>query len=116
MKAYALVVLAGCSFSGIAGVAGSGNAKSDVRQVGAFSALDISGAIDADITIGADSHVEISGDDNLVPLITTELHGDALEIGTHQNMRPKLPLVAHITAPRTSAVHVSGSGTVTIHG
>jgi len=116
MKASALIVLAGCSVSGLGGVAGSGNAKSEVRQVGAFSALEISGSIDADITISANSRVEISGDDNLVPLITAELHGDKLEIGVHQNVRPKLPLVAHITAPRVSAVHVSRSGTITIHG
>jgi putative autotransporter adhesin-like protein len=113
MKACVLVVLAGCGFTGIAG---SGNAKSEVRQVGAFGAIDLTGAIDADIAIAAESHVEISGDDNLVPLITSELHGDKLEIGTHQNMRPKLPLVAHITAPQLSAVHMSGSGNITLHG
>lgn len=113
MKACVLIVLAGCGFTGIAG---SGNAKSEVRQVGAFSAIDIAGAIDTDVAIAGDSHVEISGDDNLVPLITTELHGETLEIGTHQSMRPKLPLVAHVTAPRISAVHVSGSGNITIHG
>ncbi|HEX7837536.1 MAG TPA: head GIN domain-containing protein [Kofleriaceae bacterium] len=113
MKACVIIVLAGCGFTGIAG---SGNAKSEVRQVGAFSAIDIAGATDADIAFAADSHVEISGDDNLVPLITTELHGDKLEIGTRQSVRPKLPLVAHITAPRINAVHVSGSGNITIHG
>lgn len=113
MKAYALVVLAGCGFTGIAG---SGNAKSEVRQAGAFSKIAIAGAIDADVTIAADTRVEISGDDNLVPLILTELHGDQLEIGTRQSVRPKLRMVAHITAPRIGAVHVSGSGDITIHG
>jgi hypothetical protein len=113
MKACALVVLAGCGFTG---VPGSGTARSEVRQRGAFSAIDLTGAIDADVAIAADAHVEISGDDNLVPLITTELRGDRLEIGTRQSVRPKLPLVAHITAPRISAVHVSGSGNITLHG
>lgn len=113
MKICALVGLAGCSFIG---VAGSGNAKSEVRHVAAFSAIEIAGGINADVAIAADSHVEISGDDNLLPLITTELHGDKLEIGTRQSVRPKLPLVAHITAPRISAVHLSGSGNITIHG
>jgi hypothetical protein len=115
MKAYALVLLVGChGFGG--GVAGSGTAKTEVRTVGAFSALDISGAIDTDVAIGSEARVEISGDDNLLPLITTELHGDTLEIGTRQNVRPRQPLLAHITVPRLTAVGVSGSGNVAIHG
>lgn len=113
MKACALIVLAGCSWTG---VVGSGKAKREVRPVAAFDEIDISGAVDTEIAIAADSRVEISGDDNLVPLVTTKVDGTRLEIDTQKTMRPKLPLVAHITVPRLTAVRVSGSSDVSLHG
>jgi hypothetical protein len=115
MKAGALVVIAGCSWTGT-GVAGSGKATSEVRPVAGFSAINVSGAINTEIAIATDQRVELSGEDNLIPLVTTEVAGDRLTIGTRKNVRATLPLVARITAPRITAIEVSGSSTVTIHG
>ena len=113
MKILAIVLLAGCSWTG---VPGSGNAKTDVRTVPAFSAVSIAGAIDADIAIGAESRVEITGDDNIVPLITTDVHGDRLEIGSRKNYRTSVRLVAKITVPRLTGIVLTGSGDITAHG
>ena len=107
------MVLVGC---GWAGVEGSGTAKREVRPVAGFHAIDISGAITTEIAIAADPRVEISGDDNLIPLVTTLVDGKGLEIGTRKNLRPTLPLVAHVSAPRIDTVEVSGSSHVAIHG
>jgi hypothetical protein len=52
----------------------------------------------------------------LLPLITTEVDGNDLKIGTRRNLRPSVPLVAHITVPELGAVRVIGSSTVTLHG
>jgi hypothetical protein len=113
MKCHVLVVLAGCSWTG---VQGSGTAKSETRNVPAFSAIDIAGPIDAEIAIGSELHVEISGDDNIVPLITSDVSGDRLTIGTRKNVRPSVRLAAKITAPPLTAVDLTGSGDVTVHG
>jgi hypothetical protein len=113
MKSFAMLVLAGCSFGG---VEGSGKPASEVRQVTGFDALELSGALGAEIAIAAEHRVEISGDDNLVPLVTTELDGRALEIETRKSMRPKLPLVARLAAPRIGAITVAGSSVVTLQG
>jgi len=116
MKACVLVVLVmlgGCSWTG---VEGSGKAKSEVRPVASFHAIDISGAINTEIAIAADPRVELSGDDNLIPLIITEVDSKGLELGTRKNLRPKLPLVARVSAPQIDAIEVSGSSRVAIHG
>ena len=110
---YAVIVLAGCSLTG---VKGNGTARSEVRTVPAFIAIEIAGPIDGEIAIGPEARVEISGDDNLVPLITTEVSSGRLAIGTHKSVRPNLPLVARITAPRLTAVGLTGSGDTTVHG
>lgn len=119
MKVRLFAMLTGCTVIGgcsVIGVNGSGTLKSEVRQVGAFSAIDIAGPVDADVAIAAEARVEISGDDNLVPLATTEVQGDRLMIGTRDQVRTKLPLVARITAPRVTALGASGSGTIALHG
>ncbi len=112
MKIHALVVLAGCSWTR---VQGSGNAKTEVRNVPAFSAVDIAGGIDTEIAVGPEAHVEITGDDNIVPLVTSEVHGDQLEIGTRKNVRPSMNLVARITVPRLTGIGLTGSGDITAH-
>ncbi|HEX8106398.1 MAG TPA: head GIN domain-containing protein [Kofleriaceae bacterium] len=113
MKIHALVVLAGCSWTG---VQGSGNAKSEVRNVPAFSAVEVAGSFDAEIAVGPESHVEITGDDNIVPLVTSDVHGDRLEIGTRKNVRPSVRLVARITVPRLTGIRLTGSGDIAAHG
>lgn len=113
MRIHALVVLAAC---GCAGVPGSGNAKTEVRNAPAFSAVSIEGAIDADIAIGPESRVEITGDDNILPLITTDVHGDRLEIGSRKIFRTRVHLIARITAPRITGIGLTGSGDITAHG
>jgi hypothetical protein len=115
MKTCVLVVLAGCSFGGFSGVAGSGQPKTELRPVSGFTALAVSGAITVDIGIAPDPRVEISGDDNLVPLITTEVHGDRLEIRNGKELRPKVPLVIRIAVPRVTEVAVSGASSVVLH-
>jgi len=113
MRIHALVVLAACS---CAGVPGSGNAKTEVRNPPAFTAVSVAGAIDADIAIGPESRVEITGDDNIVPLITTEVRGDRLEIGSRKTFRTRVHLVAKITVPRLTGIALTGSGDITAHG
>jgi hypothetical protein len=113
MKILAIVVLAGCSWTG---VPGSGNAKTEVRNAPAFSAVSVGGAIDADITVGPEARVEITGDDNIVPLITTDVRGDRLEISSRKNFRTSVHLVAKITLPRLTGIGLTGSGDVTAHG
>jgi hypothetical protein len=113
MRIHALVVLAGCSWTG---VPGSGNAKSEIRNVPAFSAVRVAGAIDAEITTGSESRVEITGDDNIVPLVTSDVQGDRLEIGTSKNFRTRVHLVAKIALPRLTGIALTGSGDITARG
>jgi hypothetical protein len=113
MRIAVLVVLAGCNWTG---VPGSGNAKTEVRNVPAFRAVEVTGAIDAEIAVGPESHVEITGDDNIVPLITSDVSGDRLDIGTRKSVRPRVHLIARITMPQLTGLVLTGSGDITAHG
>ncbi len=116
MRAAWLVVIAtGCQWLG-GGEQGNGKPKTEPRQVAAFSKIELSGAFHADITAGAPQAVEISGDDNLVPLVTTEVKGDLLQLGTTKPVRPKLDLVAKLATPTLAAVSMSGASQLELRG
>lgn len=115
MKTCALLVLAGCNLGGFTGVTGSGTAKSEVRPVAGISEVAVSGALSVDIGPGPEAKVEISGDDNLVPLITTTVSGSRLEIGSKKSLRAKVPLVIHVAVPALTAVSVSGASGAVVH-
>lgn len=110
MRAALLVALGGCA---LAGVRGSGKPADSVRQVAAFDEVEVSGTLDADITPGP-LHVEVTGDDNLVPLVETEVQGHRLVLRQTKSMRPQLALRVAIQAPSIRRVDVSGAGTATL--
>lgn len=118
MKAIALVMLIGTvgCWERIEGVKGSGTTKTEKRTASAFSAVEVSGALEAEIAVGAEPKVEITGDDNLIPLVDTGVSGDSLSVRNHGNFRPVVPLIVHITAPKITAVTASGATSVTLHG
>jgi hypothetical protein len=117
MRAQALwlTFLVGCELFG-SGEKGSGTPKTETRDVGAFTKVQLEGSLHADITAGGAQHVEISGDDNLVPLVTTEVKDQHLRVYTTKQIRPKLDLVARISAPAVTAVSASGSSVIQVHG
>src|SRR5262245_57452735 len=103
----ALVVIgfvAGCQWLGGSAEHGSGTPKTEVRKVSGFSKIKLEGALHADITSGAEALVEIGGDDNIVPLITTEVTDERLRIAPSKPVAPKLELVARIATPTLTAV------------
>ena len=115
MKICALVlVLAACNI-GFTGITGSGTARSEVRPAAGATEVAVSGALSVDIGPGAEAKVEISGDDNIVPLITTEVNGGRIEIAARKSLRSKVPLVIRVSLPRLTAVSVSGASNAVVH-
>lgn len=61
-------------------IIGSGILKTESRPVSNFTAIDISGSYDVEIVAQQAPSLEISGDDNILPLIITEIRGNTLFI------------------------------------
>lgn len=108
----ATIVLASCEVRGSRRLRGNGNATSQVRSVGAFSKVDVSGPYDIVITQGATASVRVDADENLQQYIEVVVNGDQLEIDTRDgiNIRPRKDIKIYITAPLFHALSVTGSG------
>jgi hypothetical protein len=94
------------------GVKGSGVIKTEARELPKFSAIDFGGAIEMEITAQKDQKVEIETDDNLLPLITTEVKGDTLYISSQQKINWHNPVKVRISVQDLNSLNVSGASKV----
>jgi hypothetical protein len=97
-------------------VKGSGVASSETRDVSEFSAVDVGGVFEVEITAGKEYSVLVQADDNLLPYIKTEVNAGVLKIGTTERISSKTPLRVIVTAPEIDHLDVSGASKVSLAG
>ena len=97
-------------------VVGSGVSKVEKRNVQAFTSVDLSGALEVEITAQKDLSVEIEGDDNILPLITTEVKGGVLTVGNSQSISTKSKLRLKISVPSLNGISSSGASEIVASG
>lgn len=110
---------ASLAFSGWQGqrTVGSDVLLSEAREVGPFHAVMVAGAMDVTIDVGDETHVEVSGDSNLVPRLLTEVENGVLEIRMRDGAyKFRQPMKVRIVTPHLDAVELYGSGDATITG
>ncbi len=91
------------------GVKGSGNIKTETRDLPKFTAIDFGGAIEMEVTAGKAQSVEIETDDNILPLITTEVKGDTLYISSQKRYRNSKSVRVRINLEELNSLEVSGA-------
>ncbi len=96
-------------------VNGSGRVVQQQRNVGSFDSVETLGSENVEVRFGPRPSVVIAADDNILPLITTEVKDGRLKIGSRGSFRMHGPIRAWITVPNLEAFTTSGSGDVLIH-
>jgi hypothetical protein len=109
------VVLAGCM-----GERGSGVQKDETREVPAFTEIELDGAYALKLTVDKSATtpvtLHLSGDDNLLPLVLTEVEGDKLHVHSDKMLAPDVPLVLTATVADLKALSINGACEGTING
>ncbi|HEY6805769.1 MAG TPA: head GIN domain-containing protein [Pyrinomonadaceae bacterium] len=100
----------------VGGVKGSGNRVVQKRDVPAFTSISTGGAFDVEVVVQKTQSVEIEGDDNILPLISSEVSGNKLSITSNSNFSVGEPLRIRISVPDLVAVDVSGAGKFEVSG
>jgi hypothetical protein len=95
---------------------GSGSAKTESRSVASFSKIELSGSPDVEVAIGPAQSVDVTTDDNLLPIIETKVESDTLKIDSKQSYNTSLGVKVKITVPVLNGVSVSGSGNISAKG
>jgi hypothetical protein len=102
-------VLAGC-------VQGQGPVTSETREVGAFSRIEATAGIRIVVHIGPSEAVEVSAQENLLPVIATDLRGDTLRIEASEDFTTLEPVTVTVVVPALDGITLSGGAQAVIDG
>lgn len=97
------------------GVKGSGDAASENRDLRGFKGIDVSSSFEVVITAQKDFSVTVEADDNILPLIETEVHRGVLQIECSRRVSPKTPMKIFISAPDIENIETSGAANVILN-
>jgi hypothetical protein len=103
-------------------VRGSGVAATERRDVGSFAGVALGASFKVVLRPAGREAVEVTADDNLLPLIRTTVRGSGeqrtLEIDVARNARiePRTPVVVTVDVVRLEGISLGGSGSIEGNG
>jgi hypothetical protein len=112
--------LAACGYDlgQVGGLQGSGNVKSESRDVHGFDRVVLAGIGTLNITQGTAEALTIHAEDNLLPKIGSVVQGGTLTLApvSGTNLQPTKPIVYDLTVQQLRGIEVAGSGDVRASG
>jgi hypothetical protein len=98
------------------GTSGSGVVKTEKRDVGAFSSVDVSGAYEVEIVCQKQPAVEVEGDENILPLVQTYVKDNTLYIKSERSFDVKRAIKVRVTTDNLEGLSSSGASKITLEG
>ncbi len=115
LQCLAMLLLAGC---GLGLVVGSGNTVNEEREISGVKGVALAFVGDLRITQGDEEKLLITADDNVLPLITTEVKDGVLTIGSKSTLG--IPVVNNLhydlTVRDLNSLQLSGTGNAEMNG
>jgi len=93
-------------------VRGSGTVVVEERTVVGFTEIELRGSGNVIVDAGTSESLTVETDDNLLPLISTEVRGSSLVIENEQSIAPSTDIVYRVGAIDFEGVSVAGSADV----
>ena len=120
-KLLSLIVLlplltAGCHHGMRAEVKGSGKRVTEKRQIGPFTSISTEGAFNIEVVCQKDVNVEVEGDDNVLPLVKSEVRDNVLRLTNEKSYSVNEPVTFRISVPNLEAISADGAGKIQIQG
>ncbi len=95
------------------GVQGSGIVVTETRAVSGFDEIVVLGSGDVIVTVTGTESLTIEAEDNIMPLLTTEVRSGRLELGSESSFSTTRRITYTISATSLDGVTINGSGDVT---
>jgi hypothetical protein len=97
-------------------IRGSGVRVDEERAVDGFHAIELETDASVVVRLGSGPALRLSGDDNLLPEVTTGVSNGVLHIDVRQSVSFRSGLEIEIETPTLDAFHIEGSGDVRVEG
>ena len=116
--------IAGCRMPGTAALAlgggdqikGSGVSKTERRDVSRFTAISVAGSFEVRVRAGKAQQVVVTADDNILPVIKTEVSGETLKVYSDKSYSTKRGVRVDISLQSLRGLTSAGSGDIKIAG
>ena len=95
---------------------GSGVAATQARELTPFTRIELAGANNVHVRVGAAQAVAVHADDNLIDRVTTAVRDGTLVIANRGTFTTTVPVSVDVTVPTLDNFVLSGSGTVDADG
>lgn len=91
-------------------IRGSGDVRTEERAVSGFDEILLEGGGSIVVDVSGTESLTIEADDNLLPLLTSEVVGGRLELRTRESIAPSRPIVYTISAVAFEGISIVGGG------
>jgi Putative auto-transporter adhesin, head GIN domain len=93
---------------------GSGTMDSEARDVSNFEAISLENMGDVYITVGDTEKLTVEAEDNLLPLLTSEVENGVLKLGVvrGRDIHPTKPITFDVTVKDLKNITLAGSGNI----
>ena len=113
LTATLIVAFSGCRHLS-KGVQGSGVRKTEKRDLAAFKSIETNGAFEIQVTCQQPASFEIEGDDNILPLIKTEVRDGVLHIHNETSYNSNRLIMMRIDLADLNRFATEGAADVSI--
>lgn len=114
--AAAIALGALSSACSLAGMAGEGPIKHETRTTQAFTRIDVGDQIQLVVRIGSAQPLELEAQENLLPIVATDVRNGTLRIAGSQDFTSSYPVVVTIVTPSLDAISMNEGSLATIEG
>jgi hypothetical protein len=90
-------------------IRGSGKVLKEKREIGNFTSIATEGAFDIEIVCQKPASLELEGDDNILPLVTTEVSNNVLHLKQTRSYSVSRSIVVRISVPDLQGIASSGT-------
>ena len=97
-------------------IVGSAKLQKQKREVGSFNSISTEGAFDLQIVCQKPLSVEVEGDDNVLPLVSTEVSNNVLHIKSLRGYSVSEPITLRISVPSLAGISATGAGNIQVSG
>jgi Putative auto-transporter adhesin, head GIN domain len=108
----AILLCSSCSWSGMENVTGTGEVVRKTLSVDAFNSITVEGSMDVHVVKGATPSVEVVGQAELIPLLSTSVSHGVWEIRTDKSYSTDKEFAVYITADLLTSMTIAGSGNI----
>jgi hypothetical protein len=99
-------------------IVGSGVSATEARPVPDFTAVSVTAPFRVVLAVGGPPSLEVTADDNVLPLVRSEVRGDTLSLGftTSISLTRTREIVCRVTLPELRLAEGSGAAVLEAHG